>query len=110
MVDSHITIPLTHTQTVDTDSLLPAPEASCLLFVCALLCHAVPRPVFGYDVMFGQVPVEVAIGDCFPATALSLHPRKGTKEVGTQAYGREGEHVEDMQTGGRPVSQQTCNS
>ncbi len=50
-------------------------------------CRAVPRPVFRCDVMRGQVPVEAAIGDSFPATALSLLPRKGASEVGGQANG-----------------------
>lgn len=48
-------------------------------------CRAVPHPVFGCDVMHGQVPVEAAIGDSFPATALSLLPRKGASKVGDQA-------------------------
>lgn len=39
--------------------------------------------------MRGQVPVEAAIGDSFPATALSLLPRKGASEVDGQAYGRQ---------------------
>lgn len=48
--------------------------------------------------MRGQVPVEAAIGDSFPATALSLLPRKGASEVGGQADGeREGK---DNVTGG----------
>lgn len=63
----------------------------------AVPCRAVPRPVFGCDVMRGQVPVEAAIGDSFPATALSLLPRKGASEVGGQTNGGgEGKEREDM--------------
>lgn len=79
---------------MDTASLLPAvPQASCLL-LCGLYravpcravpCCAMPRPVFGCELMRGQVPVEAAIGDSFPATALSMLPRKGASEVGGQA-------------------------
>lgn len=37
--------------------------------------------------MRGQVPVEEAIGDFFPATALFLLSRKEASEVGSQAHG-----------------------
>lgn len=69
-----------------------------------------PRPVFGCDVMRGQVPVEAAIGDSFPATALSLLSRKGANEVGSQADGqREGKVREDMEMREKPVRRQACN-
>ncbi len=82
--------PSTHSSkwTQALSSLLPNPEASCLLLCVpcrAVPCRAVPRHVFGCDVMRGQEPVAAAIGDSFPATALSLLPRKEASKVGGYA-------------------------
>lgn len=97
-----------------TGNLLPTAYSSGYLFVVcacrAVPCRAVLRPVFRCDVMRGQVPVVAAIGDSFPATALSLLPRKGVSEVSGQADGEGKARKEKISKWEDSQSaRQTCN-
>jgi len=74
----------------------------CFSVCCAVSCRAVSRPVFVCDVMRGRVLVEEAIGDSFPATALSLLPRERASEVGRKDRGKE-------RKGGKKKCTQTDN-